>query len=318
MPSVTVFLGAGFSALAGIPLASQLFEDCPVADVPLREDLIGRVLFNWEEWRERSGGTAEQYLSTLETQKGEAWREALKYVALVVTLSMPGVVVSGRRRTIDGHTLNLASKVQAHEQFWTAILRQTTDVAVVTTNYDVLAERGLRLVPRPRLGLPGFNYGVEQDRLFGGRGPGIFRNPWPHTTGTVPVFKLHGSVSWAHGRNGIERYHDCRPSIRGDAAIIAPVQEKQIPPAFESIWSSAAEALEKSEVWLIVGYSFPEYDMAVNTLLRKSYRPKTVVHVVNPDESAATRLVDLIPRTNIKQYRGLPDALSDIRTMLCD
>ena len=228
------------------------------------------------------------------------------------------MVVRGARPTIDGHSLNLANRVEVHDQFWEAVVSKTTVLAVVTTNYDIVAERGLRLVPRPRLGLPGFNYGVVGEQLFGGKSPGIFRNPCPHTAGAVPIFKLHGSVSWAHGKDGIEKYHDCRPGIRGDAAIIAPVQEKQVPRAFESVWSGAAKALGNSSVWLVVGYSFPEYDFAVNELLRKNYQKETMVHVVNPDENAATRLGNLIPRTNIIRHGGLPDALFDLRTVLSD
>ena len=147
MPTITVFLGAGFSALAEIPLASQLFDDCPGTDAALREDLVERVLHNWNRWHDRQGGTPEQYLSSLAERQGQAWREAVWYVALVVTLNTPGVVVRGRRPRIDGHTLNLANRVEAHELFWAEVLGQTTDLAVVTTNYDVLAERGLRLAP---------------------------------------------------------------------------------------------------------------------------------------------------------------------------
>ena len=309
MPTITVFLGAGFSALAEIPLASQLFDDCPGTDAALREDLVERVLHNWNRWHDRQGGTPEQYLSSLAERQGQAWREAVWYVALVVTLNTPGVVVRGRRPRIDGHTLNLANRVEAHELFWAEVLGQTTDLAVVTTNYDVLAERGLRLVPRSALGLPGFNYGEGEEPLVGGKGPGVFHNPWPRTKGTVPVFKLHGSVSWAYGGRGFEKYHDCRPAIRGDAAIIAPVQGKRIPRAFDGVWAGAGRALRNSRVWVVVGYSFPAYDLAVNDLLRANYRAETIVHVVNPDASAASRLAVFIGESNVIRHGGLPEAL---------
>jgi len=315
MPAVTVFLGAGFSALAGIPLASQLFEDCPGTDVALREDLVERVLHNWRQWRQREGGTPEQYLSFLEGNQGRPWREAVWYVALVVTLTTPHVVVRGIRPRIEGHTLNLINRVHAHELFWATVLRQTSDLSVVTTNYDILAERALRLVPRPRLGLPGFHYGQREEALLGGKGPGVFHNPWPRTKGTVPVFKLHGSVSWAHGRSGLEKYHDCRPAIRGDAAIIAPAQEKRIPRAFQGVWSGAALALRKADRWLVVGYSFPAYDQAVNELLRANHRPHTLVHVVNPDASAAHRLGQLIGNQPVVRHGRLPEALTEMHDL---
>ena len=57
--------------------------------------------------------------------------------------------ISGRVRLM-GHHIEKRS-VTALEQFWTTLFRIRTDVAVITTNYDILAERGLRSAPRPRI-----------------------------------------------------------------------------------------------------------------------------------------------------------------------
>ena len=290
---IVIFLGAGFSALGGVPLASQLFDKRSHADVVLRENLIERVLNSWEYWHHRTGEAPEQYLAHLEKNTGQQWRDAVWYVALVVTLSMPRVSVSGQRPTVTGHRLNITSGVKAHESFWTAIFGRTQDITVLTTNYDILAERGLRLIPRPRLPRPGFNYGYGIEQLKGRGYPGVFRSKPPMIEGTVSLLKLHGSVSWALNRNGIDRYHDCRPAIRGDAAIIAPTTEKSVPPAFKVIWDHAAAALRESDTWIIVGYSFPEYDEAINRLfqLNASHRPR--VHILNPDPNVVCRVQTL-------------------------
>jgi len=49
--------------------------------------------------------------------------------------------------------------------------------------------------------------------------------------------------------------------------------------------------------------------LAVNDLLRTNYRAETIVHVVNPDASAASRLAVFIGESNVIRHGGLPEAL---------
>ena len=314
---IVVFLGAGFSALGGLPLASQLFAIWPHADVLLRENLIERVLDSWENWHHQTGGTPEQYLAHLETNTGQQWRDAVWYVALAVTHCMPRVSVSGQRPKVTGHTLKLTSGVEAHESFWASIFSRTQDITVLTTNYDILAERGLRLIPRPRLPRPGFHYGNRFEQLKGRGYPGIFRSELPiRLEGMVSLLKLHGSVSWALNKNGIDFYHDCRPAIRGDAAIIAPTTEKRVPPAFRFIWDHAAAALRESDTWIIVGYSFPEYDEAINRLFRLNACHRPRVHILNPDPNVVYRVRTLLSQADVYSHEGIPNSLSDLSEIL--
>ena len=313
---ITVFLGAGFSLLGGVPLASQLFNEEPYVDTISRGNLIGRVQDGWERWHKRTRGRPEEYLTHLEALGGQQWRDAVWYVALVVTLGMRGVRVAGQRQTITHHSISLANNIPEHEEFWKVLFRKIVGVCVVTTNYDILAERGLRLKSKPRLSRPGFNYGEGAEQLSGASHPGIFHGRPPVAEGTVPILKLHGSVSWSVRKSGIERYHDCRPAIRGTPAIIAPANEKQIPSLFQSIWDKAAAALAASEVWIIVGYSFPEYDEAVNELFRSNAIHQPRVHVLNPDDRAARRLSSIVPNADVHTHAGLPEALYDLPKIL--
>jgi hypothetical protein len=43
-----IFLGAGFSFIAGVPLASQLFDRRPEVDRITRQKLVERVLERWQ------------------------------------------------------------------------------------------------------------------------------------------------------------------------------------------------------------------------------------------------------------------------------
>ena len=317
---IVVFLGAGFSSLGGVPLASQLFDLQPLADIISRQDLIERVMGGWEEWNNQKSGTPEEYLAYLEATPGKHWFNAVKYVALAITLSMHRVriSVSGQRPRITHHSLNLVSGIKTHEDFWTAIFRQTTNVCVLTTNYDILAERGLRTKPRPRLPRPGFHYGTGPEQLKGGGYPGVVHTISLNAKGTIPLLKLHGSVSWSLGRDGIERYHDCRPaiSIRGNPAIIAPVSEKRIPSMFKPIWDRAESALSKSNIWIVVGYSFPEYDMAIKKLFQSTVSSRTRIHIMDPDSEVSRRVQSLLPAAKVFSHSGLPDALDDLPDIL--
>jgi hypothetical protein len=61
-------------------------------------------------------------------------------------------------------------------------------------------------------------------------------------TGTIPVYKLHGSLNWSLTGQTVVAYQDMRPAFRhgGDAAIIPPIPEKLVPAWLKAIWSEAA------------------------------------------------------------------------------
>ena len=281
----------------------------------MRQRLIERVLSGWNDWHTESGGTSEQYLTHLEQSGGKEWREAVWYVTLAVALQTPGVRVSGVRPTVVSHSLAQSCKIEVHSEFWSAIFKKAQDVTVLTTNYDILAEQGLRPRPMPRSLRPGFHYGDGAEQLKGSVS-GILHRKVIEAIGSVPLLKLHGSVSWAYGTRGIERFHDCRPAIRGDAAIIAPVTEKAIPSEFQLIWRRAERALRESRIWIVVGYSFPDYDEAVNNLLRKNSEHGPRIHILNPDGGVAQSVKRMLPEADVRAHVGLPEALNDIPKML--
>ena len=136
-----------------------------------RARLVERVLHKWDRWYSRTQGDAEVYLAELARTSARDWRDAVWFVGLTVALQMGRVERVGANLTITRHNLDRTSGVPAHEQFWTTIFRITTNISVVTTNFDVLAERGLRHVPRPRVPRPGFHYGFGPEELAGGGYP---------------------------------------------------------------------------------------------------------------------------------------------------
>ena len=226
---IVVFLGAGFSAPAGVPLTARLFDVRPDVDNVTRERLVNRVLTRWDEFRRSNAATPEQYLALLQESGGKTWTDAQWYVALAIALTMGQVEWVGMKPTVTRHNIDRTTGVIAHEEFWDAIFSRTHNVSVITTNYDILAERGIRHIPRPRVKRPGFHYGWGTDPLAGGGYPSYAHIQKVTASGSVPIYKLHGSISWSYRGGQLIRYRDCRPAIRGDAAIVAPVTTKLLP-----------------------------------------------------------------------------------------
>ena len=312
---ISIILGAGFSAPASVPLASQLFDANPQVDRITRQRLVDRVLERWERWKSTSTGTPEEYLAHLQQTGSKAWLDAQWYVGLVIALSMGRVEVVGAQPKITRHNLDRTTGVASHEAFWTAIFRRTQEVSVVTTNYDILPERGIRHEPRPRVPRPGFHYGEGPEPLAGGGYPSYSHIQKIAISGTVPIYKLHGSVSWSYRGSKLVRYHDCRPAIRGDAAIVAPVTAKALPHYLEPVWRNAGEALRASRLGLVVGYSLPEYDELVRDLLKTSASDELAIHVFDPDDRVSDRFRLLMPGL-VQAHLGLPEGLDDLASVM--
>lgn len=315
---LSVFLGAGFSIAAGTPLASQLFDAKPEVDRITREQLVQRVLDGWNRWRAANTRSPEEYLAYLQANGGKAWVDAQWYIALTIALTMGRIEVVGGQPQVTRHNLDRTTGIASHERFWTTIFRRTQDVSVITTNYDILPERGIRSTPRPHVPRPGFHYGWGPEPLAGGGYPSYSHIHKITASGTVPIYKLHGSVSWSYRNSQLVRYHDCRPAIRGDAAIVAPVTSKVLPQYLMAVWKGAKDTLNASPVWLIIGYSLPDYDELVRNLLRDSAQDDLTVHVFDPDDKVVGRLSAILRSRSIKHHPGLPHGIDELETILND
>jgi len=134
-------------------------------------------------------------------------------------------------------------------------------------------------------------------------------------TGSVPLLKLHGSVSWSERDGRLVPYHDCRPAIRGDALLVAPVQGKQPPESLQPIWDLARAALATARLVVCVGYSLPPYDDQVRDLLAAAAQDARI-HVFDRNQRMAEHYSRQLDRA-IVQHTGLPDGLLDLEA-LCD
>ena len=323
--SVLCFLGAGFSSVAGVPLAKNLFGPNYLLALSERsQKRFDAVLEHYRNWQTSNPSAhAEQYMSDIFSgvagPNAPQWAWLVEYVGAVIA-SAGTPPASQNRNPRYSNRINRPSDCQVHREFFDAILSATNDLAVITTNYDLLIERTLRHKPMRRPSSPGCYYGgLPRPQTLKGAAQPFSR--WSYEqliemTGTIPVYKLHGSLSWSLSGGTIVAYQDMRPAFRngGNAAIVPPVPEKEIPSWLASVWDGAARALCSSSAWVICGYSAPEYDVEVLRLLRAggAHRPLTVLLSSPDSDSSVARWRKIVPEANIVALPGLPAGIRGI------
>jgi hypothetical protein len=211
----------------------------------------------------------------------------------------------------------------AHSAFWREILRKARRLAVITTNYDLLIERGLRHKPMIRTFGPGCYYGGiwRPQWLRGMLQVGAYGDVDLQLDGAVPVYKLHGSLNWSVEAGDLELFQDLRSAFRrgGDAAIIPPVPEKDIPSWVLSVWQGAEEELSRAETWVVCGYSLSSYDQAIAQMLRRASAAGRLERIIIIDPQVfdlCPRYSAIAPSAEIELVPGLPDGLNELCCIL--
>jgi hypothetical protein len=326
MPSsVACLLGAGFSYVAGVPLARDLFTpDWLIAVSERSRRRFAMVREHYENWqRDHPGEFPEQYMAFMYAREGTLnqpkWDWIVEYVCAVVA-SAGTPPTSLNRNPRYSNRVNRPFYCSAHQRFWNAIFKGTGDVSVLTTNYDILVERVLRHRPMRRPPSPGCFYGgLARPQILTGAAQPFSRWAPERTiemTGTVPVFKLHGSLNWTLSGKSIVACQDMRPAFRhgGTAAIIPPVSEKLVPTWLQDIWREAETSLRRSDVWVVCGYSMPAYDTEVLGLLERGGTGRSIaVFLMSPESDALRRRwTDLLPQVSVTCLPGLPDGIGPL------
>lgn len=247
------------------------------------------------------------------------WAVELLGAALATPLSCDTTTKNFRY----GARITFPFHCSSHTAFWREITGKASHVAALTTNYDILIERGLRHKRMRRVFSPGFYYGgIPKPQLL--RGTFL---PWAdygshiEVGGGIPVYKLHGSLSWSRAGEGLELFQDLRPAFRGggNAAIIPPVPEKEIPAWLWPVWRCAEEELGRATVWIVCGYSLPSYDAAIVDLLRRSATAGNLRHILVLDPLASDlccRYSAIVQNVEVMALDGLPGGVNELRELL--
>jgi len=318
--STALILGAGFSHVAGHPLAKDLFDSgsaIPSLEAKRRYEV---VLRGWRAWKAiHPSQGPEQFLTELYRAAVLGpipWAWAAEFVAAILATPLPHD--RGAHQARYGGRITRPVNVPSHEAFWDLVSSRFSVTAVVTSNYDILAERGLRHRPMRRTNRSGVYYGgLGRPQVLKGTAlPFSAAKPerFIELEGDIPIYKLHGSLNWGLEAGALTLYQDLRPAFRhgSDAQIVPPVVEKEAPSWLLDIWGGARQALASCSTWLVCGYSLPPYDRAITQLIADAGTAGAVTRVILLDPYATdlvSRWQAVAPNAKLHALPGLPEAL---------
>ncbi|NIM10943.1 MAG: hypothetical protein GTO45_03060 [Candidatus Aminicenantes bacterium] len=320
-------LGAGYSFVAGLPLAKDIFDTDVIVFSQGAEERFDKVWEDYTTWREKNPSLASE-LYLVELFEGDldltrppfSW--AVELVAAVLATPR-GDDAKGILGRYHGR-ITQSSWCSLHVYFFSNILRLFGDSSVVTTNYDLLIERSLRHRPMKRVFGPGFYYGgIERPQVLEGLArPFKDSQRFVQLEGALAVYKLHGSLNWSIEKGRIRMYQDMRPAFRhgGTAAIVPPIPEKKAPPWLLTIWKAAEQELSSADVWIVCGYSLPDYDRSIHELLANAAgSAKKRIFIMDPlSEDLATKFQRIASFAEVIPLRGLPEGVEDLfETIKC-
>jgi len=303
---IGLLLGAGFSKWAAdLPVAAGLF-DFEVNPSGQKErarlEMVRQLKKDWDERHPQAN--SEQFIEyILASQNEKAKRAVLWYV--VRRLSEPYICREWHAQRWRRHVLMIDENrkfdrpgVKAAQTFLSKFMMQLS--GIVNTNYDLLVEYAL--------GTKLFNYGHQGEHLTGrGAYPvSQWKNPVV-LRGTIPLAKVHGSISWdADGR-----YTDGRRGLTGNALIVAPTPEKKPPGTLRREWELSGQILRNSSRLLVFGFAFNPYDEALLNHLQINGRNIRQVMIVDigprPD-----RAKKIWPQAEVSSLLPPPDGKEEL------
>ncbi len=200
--------------------------------------------------------------------------------------------------------------------------------AVISFNYDLIADQTLLDLGRLDWSKTAYRGGATA-RVPSVEGGSYYRQVRASPlNGAVPLVKLHGSIHWermsrqdGYRLSGVRLPESGRRTfeilwVPDDPYLIPPVASKiEIKEgALRKHWYAALDYLHDARSWIIWGYSFPQTDTVSQVLFRtaiaKNKKPKPVI-VVNPDATAAQRVIEVCRKVTVQHYVSLEALLLD-------
>ena len=321
----SAILGAGFSCVAGLPLARDLFETDVIPPAQTKKIIANHeeVLAAWRAWKQQQpAGNAEEWLGLIYEKRpftiyGTTWENALDF-AMARLVKLPS---GSNAAYYYGITSSVDSDV--HRQFWSKIRKSFDLKFVVTMNYDILAEQGLKDEYSERRCAPICHYGGMPYNQSVRKMTNVVRRTCEDIKlgHDVAIYKMHGSINWVDEPHGFKIHDDVRAVFRenkklGKPAIIPPLHEKEPPNWLSKVWEMAESSLAKSHVWIVCGYSLPDYDVALRNLFERAARRTSglQIYIMDPySEMLQNKWRAISPSgTKIIPLPGLPQALQNI------
>jgi hypothetical protein len=331
-PRTVLLLGAGASTCLGYPTTADLLAHVEQVATSAPE---GSLRSAWEAWaafrdtgkgaRSDNGGTLaepllsanpENALSAIDLMEAELDRgEGVAPRELTEARAARNALLQALDRFFVLRHADLGNRPPATRDYLRAFFdnygMEQGDV-VITTNWDAVAELTLA---EDGMWNPSDGYGFRR------RLESVPSQEGSAGTSPIKVLKLHGSFGWRIGRQGLcLDYHDLLgllpvrlgsqtvtfrdttyPAKPGPNAPIISypsyVKHMRTPELLE-VWQLAGEAIRKADTVVAVGYSLPEADLAVRTLLlplrSRALRKRVKVVVIDRSEHTIRRWQDFL------------------------
>ena len=314
-PEVTsLILGAGFSCVAGLPLAKDLFNtsESPKAFSKTAVRRNEKVLHAWRNWSRQTGSLdAEIWLRELylneDNDSGITFQDAVEFAVARL------VILPDWKWRSTPYFYGITRSVECE-----------THRILVTMNYDILAEQGLkekysshhRSPPLCHYG--GFPANLHVRMMLDLR-TRRYRNV--KLGEEISIFKMLGSVNWCDEPHDFKIHDDVRGVFRSDRrrgklAIVPPLPEKRRPEWLEKVWQYAENGLKASHIWIVCGYSMPEYDDALRRFFKRvaSQHDHLTIYILDPNAtSIVSRWREISPeQTQIVTLSGLPEGIDEL------
>jgi hypothetical protein len=335
-----LIVGAGWSAAAGLPLASELFD--PLDDHRRFDWRDEQVIDAYRLWRRENGtDRAEQFIASayagharivraplfpkpppssvgqLELDlklEDEQWHEFTLSWERVATyiqrrLATPAATTRSYRYAPFRPALLRRTPSPEQARFWNDLLDRTIVRAIVTPSYDLTIEQTVGITPNVVPGSPGFHYAGMEGKVHPVNSPfAKDRSVDPTPAGPIPLAKLHGSLNWSLTSEGVDMFADVRPALRdhSSAAIVPPLPEKHVPRWLSPVWHRAAQELGAADELVVVGYSLPPYDHQIKALFRMYADRVEHIRIYDPFAAdIADRWHEVAPNASIETLPGL-------------
>jgi hypothetical protein len=119
----------------------------------------------------------------------------------------------------------------------------------------------------------------------------------------------HGPIAWIAGQPGNATENECHCSdTRLEAQIVSPSFIREMrEPNLVAIWKSALDFLREAEHWIIIGYSFPDEDVAIRALFTRAFGSKhrhPKITVVQLNEDARVNYESFFPAGSLRYLTG--------------
>jgi sugar/nucleoside kinase (ribokinase family) len=120
----------------------------------------------------------------------------------------------------------------------------------------------------------------------------------------------------------IKLFQDLRPALRhgNEAAIVPPLAEKETPDWLKPVWHVAERLLSQADTWIVCGYSLPNYDIAINDLLRSTAKSNLRhLYILDPySEPLRKKYASIAPDADVVCLSGLPKGTEELALLLRD